>query len=121
MSSKHEDLKGALNETRRTAATYTGEQTPPAPNKTGYEQNPEEEQQQKRKRQRRGEKLDLISFACPPQLLKESRRLAHYRQQTHSTLIQQILQEYIDAHREEIAAFDAVYEQLGKPLPNPNE
>ena len=119
MATKKKDLVGALNETRTAAATYTGE--PTAPEATAYEQNPEEEQQQKRKRQRRGEKLELISFACPPQLLKESRRLAHYRQQTHSTLIQQILQEYIDAHREEIAAFDAVYEQLGKPLPNPNE
>lgn len=120
MATKKKDLAGALNETRTAAATYTGEPTAPEAT-TAYVQNPEEEQQQKRKRQRRGEKLDLISFACPPQLLKESRRLAHYRQQTHSTLIQQILQEYIDAHREEIAAFDAVYEQLGKPLPNPNE
>lgn len=119
MATKKKDLAGALNETRTAAATYTEE--PTAPEVTAYEQNPEEEKQQKRKRQRRGEKLDLISFACPPQLLTESRRLAHYRQQTHSSLIQQILQEYIDAHREEIAAFDAVYAQLGKPLPNPNE
>lgn len=107
MAIKKEQLKTELENASTPAGTYKDDGT--------------QETQEKRKRQRRGEKLDLISFACPPQLLKESRRLAHYRQQTHSTLIQQILQEYIDAHREEIAAFDAVYKQLGKPLPNPNE
>ena len=81
----------------------------------------EEEQQSKRKRQRRGEKLSLVSFTLPPQLLAESRRLAHYRQMTHSLLIQQIVESYIQEHREEIRTFDAVYEKLGKPLPNPTE
>ena len=79
------------------------------------------EKQTKRGRQRRGEKLTLVSFACPPQLLADSRRLAHYRQQTHSSLLQQIVQEYVDANRAEIDRFDAVYQELGKPLPNPTE
>lgn len=118
MATKKKDLAGALSETRTAAETYTETASTDA---TTYNLDPDEEQKQKRKRQRRGEKLSMISLSLPPQLLADTRRLAHYRQQTHGSMIQEILQEYVDTHREEIAAFDAVYEKLGKPLPNPTE
>lgn len=119
MARKHEDLKGALNETRTAAATYTGE--PTTPEATAYEQNPEEEQQQKRKRQRRGEKLELVSFACPPKLLAESRRLAGYFNQTHSSMIQEILQAFVDEHRAELEEHDAIEIKYGRLKIDPTE
>lgn len=113
MATKKKNLAGALNETRTAAATYTGEPT--------YEQNPEEEQQQKRKRQRRGEKLELVSFACPPQLLAESRRLAGYFNQTHSSMIQEILQAFVDEHRAELEEHDAIEIKYGRLKLDPTE
>ena len=107
MAISKKDLKQAPQATAEAAATYA--------------QDPEQEQIDKHKRQRRGEKLTLTTFACPPQLLATIRRLAHYRQTTSSSLIQLILQEYVDVNHAEIEAFDAVYEKLGKPLPNPTE
>lgn len=105
---KKNDLIQAVNAVESPAGTYTNEaQTQAA--------------QAKRRRKRTGEKNELIPFTMPQNLLAESRRLAHYRQQSHSSFLEDVIREYIDTHRDELTAFDAVYEQLGKAIPNPTE
>ena len=79
------------------------------------------DEQTKRGRRRMGEKLKPVSFSIPEQLLSDTRRLAHYRQQSFGSFVSDVLQDYIDRNRDEMEAFDAVYEKLGKPLPNPTE
>jgi len=79
------------------------------------------EAQTKRGRRRKGEKLTPVSFSIPDQVLSDTRRFAHYRQQSFGSFVSDVLQKYIEANHAELEAFDSVYEQLGKPLPNPTE
>ena len=110
MALKKKDVQQATHKATSTAAaTYATQEAD------------EREEQTKRGRRRQGEKLIMVSFSCPPQLLSDTRRLAHYRQQSFGSFVSDVLQAYIEANRHELESFDAVYEQLGKPLPNPTE